>query len=204
MDDYLISQFIDNELVLDEKIDFVQKVHDNRDFAEEALSYLEQEKILQAELEPWQPTSIDIAENGFSWRGLLQSWRQPMAGFAAASVIAAFIALGVQGPLQHDTAKLTEAPGQYQESQGVKYRFVLYREAAKVEIIGSFTHWQKVPLIPAGAGAGAYWEVTLPVGRGEHKYSFVVDGTELLPDPTVAAREPDDFGTVNSILKVEV
>ena len=43
----------------------------------------------------------------------------------------------------------------------------------------------------------------MDVPYGEHRYSFIVDGNRLLPDPTVAAQEPDDFGAINSILSLE-
>lgn len=202
MDDYLISQFIDNELTLDGKITFVQKLHGDEIFAGETISYLEQEKILQTEIEPWNPASVEAAAIPLPWRELLLSWWQPAAGFAAATVIAVIIAFGVPGRFYENSAEVREVPKQIRESRAVNHRFVLYREAAQVEIIGSFTKWQKVPLMPTGAGA--YWEVTLPVMRGEHTYSFVVDGTEFLPDPTVSARASDDYGAVNSILRVEV
>lgn len=198
MDDYLISQFIDDELVLDEKIQFVNKVHQCNLFTEETLAYLEQEKMLHSELEPWKPSPVHFDADAFSWKTVLNSWWQPLAGFATAMVLAIFIFSGFGGRFQQD---IVDTGSMSTAEEAVHYRFVLYQEAAKVEIVGSFTNWQKVPLVPTGAGA--YWEITLPVARGEHKYSFVVDGKELLPDPTVAAREPDDFGTMNSIINVE-
>ena len=84
----------------------------------------------------------------------------------------------------------------------MQHRFVLFdKESEKIEITGSFTHWQKLPLTPAGPGG--YWEITLAVPEGEHRYSFIKNGGYPLPDPTVATQEADDFGTINSILNVE-
>jgi len=40
------------------------------------------------------------------------------------------------------------------------------------------------------------------LSEGEHTYSFIVDGKEQMADPTVSARQMDDFGGENSILKV--
>ncbi len=50
MKEYLISLFIDNELDIEEKITFVETVHDDRRFTDEAISLLRQEKRLRAEL----------------------------------------------------------------------------------------------------------------------------------------------------------
>ena len=44
MNDYLISLYIDDELDLDDKIDFVEIVHENKSFKEDALNLLRQEK----------------------------------------------------------------------------------------------------------------------------------------------------------------
>ncbi len=88
------------------------------------------------------------------------------------------------------------------ETEKVLHRFVIFQQdSKKVEITGSFTNWQKIPLVPVGQGG--YWEITLEVPAGEHRYSFIVDGVHPQPDPTVAIRETDDFGTMNSILNVE-
>ena len=84
----------------------------------------------------------------------------------------------------------------------VQHRFVIFQQgSAQVEITGSFTEWRKVAL--KQTSSEGYWEITLNVPSGEHRYSFIIDGNKLLPDPTVATKEPDDFGTINSILYVE-
>ncbi|WP_035273878.1 glycogen-binding domain-containing protein [Desulfogranum japonicum] len=198
MEDYLISQFIDDELNLDEKITFVDKVHDSHQFACETKSFLEQEKLLHGAPEKWMPGPIPSQAVQFSLQKALSSWWQPIASFAVAMVIVFFIFTGTEKGPHEEMAGVNVTPIQ---NKAVNYRFVLYQEAVKVEIIGSFTNWKKVALLPTGIGN--YWEITLPVVHGEHKYSFVVDGKMLLPDPTVAAREPDDFGTINSVIKVE-
>jgi len=50
MKDYLISMFVDNELDLDEKIEFVETVHSNKPFKNEAIELLDQEKLLQGDM----------------------------------------------------------------------------------------------------------------------------------------------------------
>lgn len=125
-----------------------------------------------------------------------------MAGVAVALVIIAlFSPFRANFMLAPDHETLLE-PAQG-KSTTVSHRFVILQEdSMQVEIAGSFTNWQKVALAPTGAGG--YWEITLQVPTGEHRYSFIVDGTQLLPDPSAATQEADDFGAINSILNVEV
>jgi hypothetical protein len=54
MNNYLISMFIDNELDLDEKLEFVEIVHDDRSFKDEAVELLHQERLIRS----------DVAEKG--------------------------------------------------------------------------------------------------------------------------------------------
>ena len=44
--DHLISMYIDNELSLGEKILFVEHVHKNKPYKDDAVGLLEQEKLL--------------------------------------------------------------------------------------------------------------------------------------------------------------
>jgi len=79
------------------------------------------------------------------------------------------------------------------------YRFVIYEpDARQVEITGSFTGWKKVSL--EKRGAGGYWEVTLPLSTGEHSFTYILDGSRKVADPTLPSSEMDDFGGENSIL----
>jgi len=43
---YYVSMFIDNELGLDEKIEFLKDVHENDEIYEESIELLEQEKLI--------------------------------------------------------------------------------------------------------------------------------------------------------------
>ncbi len=53
--DYLISMYIDNELSIEEKIVFVEHVHESKRFADAAVSFLKQEKILRSALPEKMP-----------------------------------------------------------------------------------------------------------------------------------------------------
>ena len=51
-------------------------------------------------------------------------------------------------------------------------------------------------------GNSGYWELNLPVISGEHRFAYILNGDARIADPTLPAREADDFGGVNSILNV--
>lgn len=189
MDDYLISLFIDDEMDLDEKIVFVETVHASKPFTLETIALLEQEKQLHAlpvRMPKAAPAALD-ARPPFSWHELFRSWRQPMTGFATALILVGFGFLLLPAP----------SPLEIQ----AEHRFVLYLpQAHQAEIVGTFTDWHPVPM--QKVGNSGYWSLDLKVPRGEHRYSYIVEDGNRIVDPTVAAREHDDFGGENSVIVV--
>lgn len=178
----LISLFIDNELDLDEKIDFVESVHADRDFKNESIALLNMEKIIRADVVDRIPAlKVKIKQKRmpsvFRWMGL---WVP-----AAAAILIAFIVL--YHPRQLPTTS---------------HRFVIYRpDVARAEIAGTFTGWRRIPL--NRIGTSGYWDITISLPGGEHRFTYILDGEKRFADPTVAARELDDFGGQNSIISVE-
>ena len=178
----LISMFIDNELDLDEKIQFVERIHKDRDFKNESVEILNMEKIIRADVVDRIPalkikTKKKRLPSVFRWMGL---WIP-----AAAAVLIAFFVL--YHPRQLPTTS---------------HRFVIYRpDVTSAEIAGTFTDWQRIPL--KQIGASGYWDITINLPAGEHRFTYILDGEKGFADPTVTARELDDFGGQNSILSVE-
>jgi hypothetical protein len=122
MRDELISQFIDDELNLDEKIEFVQAVQRGGEFGATAVDLLEQEKMLRAV--PSAP-ALRSPWNARPW----------LKGLAAAAVAGLVVWLG--WPTQQPEL----------ETQ----RFVIYAPTAeRVELIGSFSDFRPVGMRPAG------------------------------------------------------
>ncbi|MEH6451937.1 MAG: glycogen-binding domain-containing protein [Psychromonas sp.] len=189
--EYLISMYIDNELSIDDKISFVKHVHKDQDFTYEALSFLKQEKALRGSLAEDAP-KIDLPfleRPSFSFMVA-----KPLKFMFAASVLILATLYFSFDPSPNNSAPSLSA--------GNQHRFVIYQSDIKqVEITGSFTNWQRIPLQPAGASG--YWEITLEVPPGEHAFSYILDGDNIFADPTILAQEKDDFGTINSILIVE-
>lgn len=183
MKDYLISMFIDDELNLDDKLSFVETVHSDHIFKEETIGLLNQEKLIQSEVVDRIP-SIQVREQR---KPLFSLWRP--AGIFAAGLAAALILLFFTWPAQQQLSE--------------PHRFVIFQpEAKQVQLTGSFIDWRRLPL--RKAGTSGYWEVTLDLPAGEHRFSYILEGDKRLADPTILAREKDDFGGENSILEVNL
>ena len=194
MKDYLISLFIDNELNLDEKIDFVETTHAERAFKDEAIALLEQEKMLHAEMVHRVP-KVQAVETKYPEKGFAFAWMRPLTAFATG------LALGVTLLLVRPAIDPVPVLTPVTRSE-TAYRFVIYRpDASQAEIIGTFTGWQPVPM--EKMGSSGYWSLTLNLGEGEYQYSYVVEGGQQITDPTVPERVKDDFGGENSIITVK-
>lgn len=182
-----ISMFIDNELSLDGKIDFVKKVHTEEQFFTESIDLLELEKLLRSDVVSEVPqAAIKEKSKIFSFQFFTPFLR--VAEFAVIAVLVLFFVFSI-------------LPG-HEDSASVTKRFVLYEpDAGSVQIAGSFTDWKDVPM--KMDGASGYWEIELDVTKGEHKYVFIVGDDKKIADPTVLMRERDDFGSENSVLIVE-
>ena len=69
-----------------------------------------------------------------------------------------------------------------------------------VQLVGDFTHWQKVP-IHLRKDADGVWRTAVELAPGTHHYRFLVDG-EWRDDPECTLRVPNPFGSQNSVRKV--
>ncbi len=187
MKDYLISMFIDDEMDLDDKIEFVETVHGDTRFKDETVEFLDQEKLLQDEMVTKMPP-IRIPVEVKKERPFLSFLLPSATGFATAMVLVAALFLLRPSPLP-------------EINKETAHRFVIYRPAAaRTEIIGTFTNWQPTPMHKLGSSG--YWSLTLNLPEGEHRYSYLVEDGRQVPDPTVLTREKDDFGGENSIIRV--
>ncbi|MFC1839944.1 glycogen-binding domain-containing protein [Thermodesulfobacteriota bacterium] len=188
-----ISMFIDNELDLDGKITFVKKIHNEDPFYNESIVLLEQEKQLRSDVVPLVPdVSFKKASKFSDTQYFNLFFRIAKAGVVTAVLILLVFSLY----WKNDNAVPDAAPGP------VSKRFVIFQpEASNVQIAGSFTNWNNIPL--KMVGPGGYWEIELDVARGEHKYVFIVGDDKKITDPTILMKEEDDFGSENSVLVVE-
>ena len=182
--DYLISMFIDNELDLDEKLTFVDRVHQDPPFYLDARALLQQEQLLRT------PPDTDLLPDLLPAATAVHRWGARMIRPLGAAVAGCMVALLVMLALPPtDTAS------------SMTNRFVIFApDAHQVELTGSFTGWQRTPLSPAGHSG--YWQINLEIPAGEHRFAYILDGSRQMADPTISRRERDDFGGENSILDV--
>ena len=199
MNEVLISGYIDDELSLPEKREFVESVHGSTAFTRETLALLDLEEELAGDLVTRVPqvhTSeirARVRRRSWDWRFF---WRLPLvpAALGAALTLALMLSLPGTGP-EGDTM-----PTVAQGNELVLHRFVVYEpDSPSLELVGSFTGWH--PRAMQRVGQSGYWVLSLPLEQGEHRYSFRAAGRQMA-DPSVTAREYDDFGGENSVLTV--
>jgi len=179
--DQNISMFIDNELGLSDKIKFVNRIYTDQQFKELTIDFLEQEQFIRSNVVDRIPSVKLSAKKTF----FMPFWR-PMAAMTSALVMVLILLL-----FSSPSEITSQTP----------YRFVIHRpDANQVEITGSFTKWQNLPM--KRVGDMGYWEISLDIPKGEHRFIYVLDGQQRLPDPTIPGRERDDFGGENSILSI--
>lgn len=183
--DCLPSMFIDNELDLEEKKRFLEKIRSEPEFYDLTLELLDQE--VQIQEIPAIPESLSGEK---WWQGMgkfLIQWIKPL-GYAVSGFAAALLVFFILYPPP--------------VCPPATNRFVIYEpHAHQVELAGSFTGWQRVPM--KQIGSSGYWELNVPVAYGEHRFSYILDNDRQIADPTLPGREKDDFGGMNSILNLE-
>ena len=184
MNDQLISLYIDDELDLDDKIVFIETVHEDKNFKDDAVNLLRQEKLIRTDVVDRLP-SLSIRKRSNPWRlKLFRPLAAAAAGLAAAAIVWLTFWPSPEQPLR-------------------PWRFVIYQpDAQGVELAGSFSSWKRIPL--KHAGNSGYWEITLELPEGDHRFSYIIEGSRRVADPTIAVREADDFGGENSILSVKL
>ncbi len=75
-------------------------------------------------------------------------------------------------------------------------------QATAVAVAGDFNDWDPGRL-PMERGPEGFWRALAPVPPpGRHRYKLVIDGARWLPDPSHSFREPDPYGSFDSLLDV--
>ncbi len=85
-----------------------------------------------------------------------------------------------------------------------RVQFVLVApDAKKVAVVGDFNGWDSQHAgYQAQHRGGGVWSVTAPVPVGHHRYSFVVDDSVWVADPTAPRVVDNDYGVPNSAIVV--
>ncbi len=182
---YLASAYIDDEMDLDEKVDFIQDIRKSDDAYRGAMDLLAQERLLRRALR--DPSFVPRVRTG--WGDVLKIWWaahvRPLAAAAVGLAVGLLIFIFYPSPA---------FPPQTS-------RFVIFLpQARQVELSGTFTEWRRMPMQPVGRSG--YWELNIPLSSGEHRYVFILDEDQRMADPTQPHRERDDFGGENSIIRI--
>ncbi len=195
MKELLISKYIDNELTLDDKIEFIKEIKDNDNFFNESIDMLNTEKLLNFDIsydKPLKKTDNKILpfrfakKNGIIYQTLVT---------AAIFLVMLSVGLGVF----KNHLLVNKKPNTVQK---VLYRFVYYNPNAKsVAVMGSFTGWKKVYMQKVD-GTG-YWQLYAKLPKkGIYKYNFVVGNKKIIHDPSNPARIYNGFGGFDSVLRI--
>lgn len=130
-------------------------------------------------------------------------------GLAAASLVL-FAALGMlhaKDDLHRAARPIAKAlfPAPSKAAAPQRVQFVLVApDAKKVAVVGDFNGWDAShAAYQAQKRGGGVWSVTAPVPVGHHRYSFVVDDSVWVADPTAPRVLDNDYGLPNSAIVVE-
>jgi len=182
--EYLASLYIDNELNLQEKIRFVDRIQGDPPFYQDTRELLLQEEMLRTvpDTSMLPATPPMGAAYGEWFIRFLKPIIYATTGFALAGLLLFVFITEPVKPLRIN-------------------RFVIYEpSASQVELVGSFTGWKRTAM--TSIGNSGYWELRLQLPFGEHRFAYILDGSRQMVDPTLPVREKDDFGGENSILNV--
>lgn len=75
-------------------------------------------------------------------------------------------------------------------------------DAHRVSLVGDFNDWDVAATPLQRVSEQGLWSVVVPLTPGRHVYSFVVDGTQWVPDSAAPRAPEDEFGGANSIVFV--
>ena len=181
-----ISLFIDDEMTLDEKVLLVEEISGNPAFAAETLELLQVEKQIRLDVVDRLP-QVELFWPIF-WEKISGFFKQPLGWTvtAAAAAVAVLLLTTMSPPVPVSKEN----------------RFVIYKPGVnRVEIAGSFTNWKRIAM--HRIGDSGYWELTMVLPKGEHHFTYILEGEQRFADPTILTREMDDFGGYNSILHVD-
>lgn len=138
------------------------------------------------------------------WKRLADWWLRPhtvrLSPAAGALALAASAALLLLWPGADPTGDAGAGP---EVTAQVVTRFVFVAPAASsVHLTGDFVSWSREGIAledPRGTGI---WTADVMLPPGVYQYTFVVNGTEWVPDPRAVSQVDDGFGQINSVVIV--
>lgn len=144
---------------------------------------------------------------------VLEPRRFALPPLAAAGLAAGLVGIGVitGSALNRDGRQSTEraspvAAGNPQLPDSLASRMIKFvlvaPEAGRVSLVGDFNGWDAAATPMTARGKDGTWTIFVPLQPGLHTYSFVVDGTHFVADPTAPFAPDDGFGHRSSVVLV--
>lgn len=143
----------------------------------------------------------------------LEPRRMALPPIATAALAAGLVGLGViagrtinrdgRQPIEQSSTVVAGNP-QLPDSLATRtIKFVLVAPQARhVSLVGDFNGWDASATPMTAQGQDGVWTVFLPLHRGLHTYSFVVDGSHFVADPAAPLAPDDGFGHRSSVVLV--
>jgi hypothetical protein len=120
-----------------------------------------------------------------------------VGGLALAAVAALILLWPAPSVVDVSTSSTTEGAGR------VVTRFVLVAPgASSVTLTGDFVAWRREGIALEDLRGTGIWTGDIALPPGVHQYTFVVNGSEWVPDPSAVLQVDDGFGQLNSIVVV--
>lgn len=120
-----------------------------------------------------------------------------VAGLAVAAIAALILLRPANVPVVLPTTDTVAS------AERVVTRFVLVAPgASSVQVTGDFNSWSREGIALEDLRGSGIWTGDVALPPGVHQYTFVVNGSEWVPDPSAVMQVDDGFGQVNSILIV--
>jgi 1,4-alpha-glucan branching enzyme len=94
----------------------------------------------------------------------------------------------------------TAARGPVVTPDGIRFTLE-HAEANSVSVAGDFNDWS-VSAHPLTRNGSGRWSVVVALPPGDHKFMFVVDGTEWMVPPLADDYVDDGFGSRNGVVLV--
>jgi hypothetical protein len=144
---------------------------------------------------------------------ILEPRRFSLPPLATAALAAGLVGVGILGGLAfHRDGRLTteqrnavvvDIPRLPDSVSARAIKFVLIApKAARVSLVGDFNGWNAAANPMTAQGSNGTWTVFVPLQPGLHTYSFVIDGTHFLADPSAPIAPDDGYGHKSSVVFV--
>lgn len=86
------------------------------------------------------------------------------------------------------------------DNQGVSFSLEA-PQALQVSLVGDFNNWDPTAT-PLARGSAGRWETIVPLTPGRYQFTFVIDGSRWVRDPSLPQALGDDFGQPTSVITV--